>query len=733
LGVAASLVAAGILAAEAIPVRVEFEPFSANGRILYKVPETMPDPVVVKCQYMLAGGAWDTARVNKYRSETAVTMIAEAESPLLATEQSDGQVLENLAAGRERTLIWSTALQVPAGVITKGQVKIELFAEKDSTTTLASGVADFAADFTRVVLLNTFATNPAIYPPIVAKDKRDNPGWFQTTNGLEAFEQEDVIEPLAWRPGLSGYYAIYLQVPQMGYGEIELRLTNDDYSQRFSALDGYEYFWKIAKLDDTHLVIQQPYRTLFTVGDALIARLRYVKLVRVEPADYARYAQDRTEKHDRLVAGYFEPYSWAFREYVANNTKFFEALAAYKEAGVDLVDAQAGRGGARPMFPTNIEEPLLGQTVGDGAPGSRSAPTSLGTGRMVRLADITHAVTLAGKAFSIATGVNFGAANNYHGGPLEGEFSRQHPECFLDTYYLNYGVPQARDALMNLYRSVLQKGAEMVSVDFCRYPHCVRVPEDAHIFLRELRALADEFSTPARRVKTLVRFPVPGTKGTAVGNSRFRPEVWVQERLVDYLVPSDFGGMPYYDVTPYVALVRGTETKCLPCLDGGTGGPPFPGEVLRQANEFYEQGADGIYIYQSDAHIVGSMTSALQVHHAVLRTLGNTRLVQAWLAREEAEREKYSTDVYLHFPAPYQSYRALFWVEGMRPSQVDMYVNDQLANTATAVPYMLGKQGYENHYPFLGKNVKIGVVLHSGPQEWRKDFVIPEVFRSYSF
>lgn len=728
------VITANLWSAVTIPVRVEFDQTSANGKIIYTVPTHMPDPVLVKCEFMIKSGVWNNAQINKYRSVTAITLLAQKNADILAQEQATGKVLEYMATGRERTMIWSTAQQLPAGVITKGQVKLELFSENNPQTALACGTADFTADFTNVVMLNKFAANPDIHPPIVANDKRNNPGWFQTVNGLEAFEKEDVIEPIVWRHNLSGYYAIYLQVPKKGYGEIELRLTDDDFAQRFSGFDGYEYFWKMAKLNDTHLVIQQPYRTLYKVGDQLIARLRYVKLVKVSEDEYKQYALNQTEKRDKIVAGYFEPYSWAFREFVPSNTKFFEALAAYKFAGVDIVDAQAGRGGARPLFPTNLEEPLLGETKGDAAPGSNASPSSLGTGRMVRLADITHAVTLAGKAFNINTSINFGAANNYHNGPQEGIFSKNNPDCFRDTHYLNFSMSKARAALLVLYRNVLQKGAKMVSIDFCRYPHCVKSPEDANSFMRELRALANEFSTAENHIKILVRFPVPGCKGVEAVKSKFRPETWIKEKLVDYIVPSDFGGnMPYYDVTPFVAMVKGTNVKCLPCLDGLNGGPQFTGEVLRRANDFYDKGADGIYIYQADAHIVGSMTSIMMVHHDVIRTLGNSQLVKNAVIKENQYLEKYSADAYWYFPTPYQGYRARFWIEGVNPKSVDMYINDKLITQATAYPYMLGKQGYENNYNFLGKDIKAKIVLIFKDYQWSRDFIIPQVLRSIAY
>lgn len=724
----------GLFAAAGLPLKLEFDPASANGRITYQVPADAPDEIVVTARYRLADDDFAPATVNKYRSETATRIVGRDRSGLLAREQKEGRVTEYLAAGRSRTLLWTTAGQLPYGDRVAGELRLTIAPAAEPETILAEGTASFAADFSRVVMLDRFAGNPAIHPDIVSPEKLSAPGWYQSAEGLEVYEKEDLLEPLMYRPELTGYYAIYLAVPRTGYGEIEVELTGDGFSQRFAGFDGHEYFWKMARLDGEHFIIRQPYRTLGKLNDALRARLRYVKFVPVTEAEYRKYAANRTAKRDKFVAAYFEPYSWAFRDFVTAESKFLEAAAAYREAGVDLVDTQVGRGGSKPQYPSAIELPLLGKTRGDAPAGSKESPFSLGTGRMIRLTDPARAMLRAGKAYDLAVSINFGAANNYKGGELEGALVAAKPELFIDRFFLDYANPEARRALLVHFEEVLRRGARRLSLDFCRYPHGVRSPEDANAFLRELRQLADRYRGTGDRITILVRFPVPGCKGIDRQNSKFQPAVWIREKLIDFLVPADFAGMPQFDVRPFVAMAKGSRVKVLPCIEGLKFGPPFPGAALDRADEFYRAGADGLYVYQADAHIVGSMTGLGDVDHDTFRTFGSSELVRQAVAREKARHADYSTDVYWNFPLPYQSYRALFWIEGVTPEKVEMYIDGELVTSRTAPPWMLGEQGFENHYRFLGKDKKAKAVLYlPGGKTLTKEFDVKLIARSISF
>ncbi len=707
-----------------------FDALSADGRIRYLVPAGAPDEVTVAARYRLEGEAeWRPAAVNKYRSATALTVLR-WRAPL-AAEQKAGMVTEWLAAGRERTLVWRTARQLPAGKAGKGEFEVVVSAAGQDKP-LARYEIPFAYDLRGVVLLDRFQGNPSVFPQSAFSPDGKAPGWREAEDGLEVVEKPALQQALMWDHQLSGYYALHVAVPRAYHGEIELELTGDGFTRRFSGLDGNEDFWKIAKLDNTQLVIRQPNRTLLKINDGLRARLAYVKCVPVPKAVAERLLA--ASPADKMVAGYFEPYSWAFRDDVHRESKFLEAALAYAEAGVTLVDMQVGRAGSKTMYPSRIEEPLFGTTKGDAPPGSRVMPVSDGTGRMVMQCNIIAAMKRASRVVDgQSLHINFGAANNYRGGILEGRASRRQPDLFRDRFYLDYSKPEARAYLLSLYREVLELGAENLSIDFCRYPHGVTEPEGLNIFLRDLRRLADGYAKDGRRPKILINFPVPGNKGVAWKNGKFQPEMWVKERLVDYLVPRDFSGSPFFDATAYVAMAKGTGIKVLPCLYGLSGGQPFPAEALRRIQQFYRQGADGVYIYQSDAHIVGSMTGLRDFDADTLRKFTHAAEVDAAVAADERELEDYSAEVYLHYPEPYQSARVLLRIEGIRPEKVEFFVNGKLVSTRTAWPWVMGEPGFENHYTFLGAGQTLKVAVHVGGRVHVREFKEFRVLRSTAF
>ena len=713
-------------------LEVSFDQLSANGLIRYRVPENASERVQIKLEYQLAGAdGYRMMCANPLRSKTAMTILTHTDPGILEREQQQG-FEEFLSAGRQRTAVWQTANQLPMNKIVSGKVRLTV---TDNDQVIKSAEKTFTADFTGVILLNKFAGNPDIFPAIVAAEKRTNAGWYQEPGRyLEVREKEDLLEPLSYRHRLKGAYAIYVSVPVTGCSEMALELTGDGFARRFSGWDGYEYFWKAARMDNTHLVLRQMWRTLININDHARARLNYIKFVPLTDEQYQKLNGLPAARRDKLLIGYFEPYSWAFRELVNNESDFMQPLLAYQNAHFDWVDSQVGRGGSTPLYASSIDEPLLGATQGDAPHGSSVRPVSLGTGRMVRIANPVRGVNRAGKALDLTISISFGAANNYRGGPLESAYSKAHPERFIDKYYLNYADSEARKYFLNYYREVLQMGAKNVSLDFCRYPHGVRKAADATEFLRELRKLADEFSTAQEPVKILVRFPVPGNKGVLMNKGKFDAASWVKEGLVDILVPSDFGGMPFFDIKNYVEMVKGTKVKLVPCIDALSSGRPFPGNVLLRADSLYSKGADGVYFYQADSHVVGSMTGRLDDDTETFRLLGSSAAVKQAVAAENAKSGDYSTNVYISYPSPYNSSRLLFWIEGCNPEKVDMYIENKLITSRTAPPWMLGEMGYANHYEFLGKNKQGHLIIHlPGNKKWRYDFTLPQVLRAVSF
>lgn len=737
-----------------LPVKVELDPVSANAFIRYQVPANMPDPVIVRASMRRdKDDKFAPAAINKFRSETILHRFTDFGDKTLLNEQTSGEVREFLAAGRERTLVWRTYPQLPVGETVRGEVKVQLSAPEAPDAVLAEGTASFEFDFSGIKVLHKFAGNPEIYPPIVLDKRTDQPSWYDSGSGLDCVEKDNPLEPLAWRHGLRGKYAIHVYVPITGYSMISLRLTSDDYSQRIGAVDGLEYFWKIAPLDNTHIVIQDSYPFLSRIGDHARARLGYIKLVPVAEKVYADYQESFHLKRDKIVAAFFEPYSWAFSEYVRDNGKFSEPMAAYKEACVDIVDSQVGRLGMKFLFPTDLGMPLLGATAGDAHVDKdgkvKSGTVSLGTGRMVRLNDALKSSLKYANAEGLQCGINFGAGPSYNpGNPLRSEFSDAHPAWGVQdtrvipnaTDFLSFRHPEVRAYYLEHFRAALNAGATLLTVNFKTYPHGVESAADSLAFLRELRKLADGYEKNGVKIKLMVLFVTPGNRGVTE-NNKFEPKRWVQEGLVDYLVPSALSdtNLYFFDPAPYVEMVKGSKTKLLVEFSVSACSPLFPLEILKLVDRIYDAGADGIYIYQADARIVGSMNAVQEEERRWIRVLGSSSAVKEAIRKLEAKQSDYSVGMATNFTYLFQAYRAQIWPDGMTPKKIEISLLDtegaeKVRSVRTAWPWVLGELGVEHHYPTGGPFILKAVASDAVTgKTYEQQFNLPRINRSVSF
>lgn len=726
-----------------INVRIEQDRFSANSKIRYDVPENAPSPVKAAMRYRMGNGEWKKASVNAYRSESVMQRIVTGKK--IAEEQKAGAVTEYLAAGRTRTMIWQTYPDLPMGKKVAGEVEVVLSDPADGKV-LAQGRTAFEFDFSGVKVLDKFAGNPDIHPNIVFDSRPAGAGWYQTANGLDCVEKGDALEPLAWRHNLSGKYAIFLQVPITGYSIVSLRLSRDGFAQRFDSVDGYEQFWKVADLTDTHIVIQDFYAFLSRIGDHARARLSYIKCVPLSDEDYQAYMNKfYPARRDKFIAAFFEPYSWSFNEYVRDNNKFAEPMSAYAEARVDLVDSQCGRNGMKPLFANSFSTPLLSGTRGDAHVGKDGKVTpgtySLGTGRMGRVTDSLYASVKYARNENLRCSINFGAGPSYINHPLNGDFAKAHPELAVPNWkdFLHYKHPEVIAHYMKHFKAALDAGAKYVTVNFKTYPHGVTDHTQSLNILRELRKLADKYTADGQKVQIMVLFPIPGSKGVTFDNN-FRPADWIKEGLVDILVAACLSDSDiyYFDPAPYVKMVKNTNVKLLVEFSGSACAPIFPYEPLKIADRMYDAGVDGLYIYQADARIVGSMSGKGAEERRWVSLLGNSQSVKAAIRELEAEQEQYSVDMVTNFTYLFQNYRAQMQIDGLAPASVKLQLVDKngkvlLESDRTAWPWVLGEGGWKNHYPTGGPfTIKVEAV-DAQKRVFKKTFAIPRINRSVSF
>lgn len=665
-------------------MRCQTDPLSRLIQVTYPVPADAPERVVARCAWSPRGqGRWLPARVQPLLSETAWGLLREADWGPWAK----GEVSEWRAAGLERNLLFNPYPEAQPGGLVDLDLRIELYAEGERLLCReqASVQADnrdvvYADDWTAV--LQKDAVSSAGTPGTWSVEKGLAAGAGQPARGgmrllgaAGAVELPQLTFPLALR----GHYAIFVC---SGAG-VRLRLSGDVRSDRLhSRVPGSEELWRWSRLDWQHLIVRQSYAY---TGPAATS-LDYVKFVPLSPALLARL-DGAFGPPDRFVACYWEPYSYAFADNVQDAAWHLEYLDAYRDAEVSLVDTQLGRFGMQMVYETRVADQLFYQTQGDPI-GAIENPQTTNVGRMQQYTNTLQATLGFGNALGLQVHANFGATNCYPGTPLQGEFSKAHPE-WMREHALRYEVPEVRRFILDVYRETLEIGAPGLSIDFCRYPEGIDAAATCTGFFRELRALADEYAVRrGQRIPILVRFPAHGVRLAEL----FDYPAWVREGLVDYLCPSSIQGrFHYFDVTPYLETTAGTACQLLPQIDALPWGLPKPGLFLWRLQQLYAQGVKGIYVYQGDEMVIGSPGQ-----RRCLRLARSAAAVARFWAEDARLRPTRSKGIFISQPIHHPGYhsweRLHVWLEGMPMGEVELSLDGRLINRFAGPPYLLGSQ-----------------------------------------
>ncbi len=660
------------------------DPMTRQIHVTYRVPKKAPDEVRVRCSWSPAGGdAWRPARVEPLLSPTAWELAREENWAPWAR----GELVERRAAGQERTLVFNPYPEAQSN----GRVDIDFRvripgtdgeAPAEFTVPIQADNSDVIVidDWRQVLQKEAVATESKagrwhIQTPATSPDKAAAGGG----NRLYGPGGSDLPQ-LTYPLDLKGTYALFV----CSLGVVRLRLSGDERYDRLGfRVPGHERLWKWSRMDWQHLVIRQNYN--FTGPGT--TRLNYIRLVPLSAAQVEELEARLGRESDRMVAAYWEPYSYAFSDNVQDAYWHREYLGAYREANVSIVDTQLGRFGCKSVFETRVADQLLYQTRGDPI-GAIKHPTTTNVGRMQQYTNTLQASLKYGKELGLTVHANFGATNCYPGSPLQNDFSKAHPEWMRGSA-LRYEVPEVRQYILSIYREALEIGAPGISVDFCRYPEGIDSKETCNIFFRELRALADEFG--AKRgvpIPILTRFPAHGVR-----RSRFFDyPTWISEGLVDYLCPSSIQGrFHYFDVTPYQEATRGTRCTLLPQLDALSWGLAPPGLFLWRVQRLYDRGIPGIYIYQADALVVND-----PVKRRWVRMLRSRAAVNAFWERDAELRPRASKGIYLtrfnRLPGYHYWERINLWVEGVPMGPMEIYLDGKRINRYEGPPYMVGSQ-----------------------------------------
>ncbi len=674
-------------------LQINTDPLLRYIYITYSVPLEVPDEIYIVCSWSPTGkNEWKPAKVMPYISETSLKFIPKDEWKEWTFQ---GRIKERCAQGLKRTVVFNPYPDAQPG----GKIEMDFRIEIQSLVgeSISIQQAPIKIDNSDIIYLEDWSQ--VLQKDVLSTENIDDDErkWFLENNletDVATFQnalvgkkwREDLPLPqLTYPMNFNGWYAIYVCTPA-GYG-VQLRLSGDErYDTLASPKPFQEVLWKWCRLDRQHLIIKQNH----SYNGYVESRLDYVKLVPLSQ-EQVQTLENQFGTPDRIVIGYFEPYSWAFLEDIQGNLQHREPIVAYKEARVNVVDSQLGRFGMKMVYETRLTDQLFYNTIGD--PIGGIIPHTSNVGKMQQFSNTLQAELQYAHELGLKLHANFGATNCYPGTPVENSISAQHPEWRRGSA-LRYELPEVRNYILNILREVLEIGADGISIDFCRYPEGIDKPETCNQFLRELKSLREEFSKKRNTyIPLLIRFPAKGVRLWEY----FDYHTWIREELVDYLCPSNIQGRhANFDVTEYIEDVRGTNTKLLPVVDGLSWGLELPGLFLWRVKQLYSAGTDGVYIYQADARVC---INNLPEDRRYIRLLSSSSAIQNWWAHYEKENENYSRRIYLQ-PSedgdleyhPWE--RCRVWIEGLNPQEVEIYLDGKIINKYICPPYILGGEDY---------------------------------------
>lgn len=200
--------------------------------------------------------------------------------------------------------------------------------------------------------------------------------------------------------------------------------------------------------------------------------------------------------------------------------------------------------------------------------------------------------------------------NDRHGIARKAKFYVENPDLRLDGYpgALDYKHVRVRNKVVSFVAEVLERyDVDGIELDYMRWCHMFDSSEaekNAPLLTdmtREIRSLVDAAAKKRGRKKLLLSARIPQTL-TECRRLGFDVKSWVQERLVDYICPSDFFFSDFnIAVDQYVSLCRGTDCKVYPTIH------PLiqvnhPENITREncralVRGFYASGAAGVSTY----------------------------------------------------------------------------------------------------------------------------------------
>lgn len=379
---------------------------------------------------------------------------------------------------------------------------------------------------------------------------------------------------------LQGVYDIWVGTYRPRYGGgIDLKLTGD---KVYGTIDPWqaelrqwppeqgqigrlvEVFFKTADLGGQSFQFRQPHGTYQSLWWGLCnAHLAYLRLVRREPAQVRQAAAARARQRRRGVIFDRDGMSYQWMWGTEDLDCVLQQVEQFGYGNVEALNWCQGT-----TFATNFPHPMS-----TGFRGYFELSGRLGDARYDRVdrsfrsRALDTLQVLIDRCHELGVKVYLSERTSEGG---HSDQSRAHPEWFLKAtaargWSANYALPEVRAFIRDmLLYSAENYDLDGLTMDFsrCRYNFepGEEKPEYMTDLLRQLRAGLDRIGRRRGRHLALNASFVCGTwyEGRTPEQQGFDPATWVKEGLVDCLMPEG------REAAGYIALCRGTKTKCYP-------------------------------------------------------------------------------------------------------------------------------------------------------------------------
>ncbi len=433
-------------------------------------------------------------------------------------------------------------------------------------------------------------------------------GWKIHGDSLTVEPKIDA-SPIQIPAGVTGQFDIYLGI---GHGILYSLLKISDEPNRYPLLTygnraefqdklHKEIHWKTAQLrEGSQIEISLIPTTVREPQVCPFGSIQYIKLV---PAK--KKTTPRSSWTNKKLALYFEPYSWAFNLGLQDRWRVREAISLYREMGANELHNQVLRFGSQTLHHSRIvEHHAKGALLGD------EGIFSDGPARMVQTLDVLRESIDICRELGLTHYANAGLTNCYPGTDIEDRISREHPD-WRDGEILRFNRPETRAYASAIVREFIEWGTDGVTIDCMRYPYHHTEEDLVALFTEIHKAIIEQAA--GRTVPLTVRIPYgdityfhafdrlirQGIVQCVIPSGLFQRESWLTLR--PYLKWKDHGCRIYGLIDGWL-IHLGTFNGCQVSLNRN------PRDIREDITRFFNEGADGIYVYQADLHMADPFT-----------------------------------------------------------------------------------------------------------------------------